>query len=328
MILFLGFILGVLLGFVSSTYSIKKKQEFVSIMSDRKYWEKKIKTSGIKQAYNEFKQSYKDQPQAHNALHIFSETIYKNAGLSGIVYCDDTFAMGCYHGFYIAAIGNEGLQVSKKLDEICIKKFGKRQSGCQHGIGHGILEYMGHKNLSKALDICSTLTWQGKIFGCISGVFMEFNFPLSEKKSGPSIREFTINRPFYPCDTVEARYKTSCYFEIGQYLQSIYKNDYGKLGQMCLGLDNQEFQKYCFLGLGWYAPQGFSYNMDEVVQACNLMPNESSSILCKVSAAHELRGDVKGGQVSIDRVCDGVSEKFWQSCRLNSFFEENKVIFN
>ena len=86
----------------------------------------------------------------------FGDALYHTTSLKGIHICDSKFGFGCYHSFLEEAITDKGLSAINDLDNECSKQFSKGGS-CQHGIGHGILSYLGDDKLSQALTLCTTL---------------------------------------------------------------------------------------------------------------------------------------------------------------------------
>lgn len=216
---------------------------------NREYWRQEIEYRGPAYAYQEFQKRNLEAPKRrqHFAAHVMGTILYEKLGLSGIVVCDDAFAFGCYHGFSSYAIAERGERAIDQLTEICISEFGPI-SGCQHGIGHGILEYAGYDDLPGALRMCESLVYQPTpLIGCTSGVFMEYFTPLS---GGSPVQlehyRFDPQAPYVPCPNVADRFKRSCYFELGQALRQTEGSDYFSV---CGKLSGKERQA-CFLGVG------------------------------------------------------------------------------
>ncbi len=224
---------------------------------------------------------------AHTTFHLFGEVLYTKYGLNGISYCDDFGGFGCYHGLFIKAVSDKGLDVATELDQKCIEKFGKQGLGCPHGIGHGLVEYFGLGKVNEALSICLKLTWQGPFFGCSGGVFMENNFPTTFDKNGVgkvAAREAHGNL-FEPCLSVPSNFKQSCYFEQASWWNQIFLSDYAKVGKFCSQVASTTQSEACLLGVGNSAVETNFYNKDAVITACKQMQNKYSESLCRAGAS-------------------------------------------
>ncbi len=257
------------------------------IAMQRKYWKEKIKQMGTQKAYDLFKiENGQTTPQRqHLYTHIFGELLYEADGIKGIVVCDSTFFFGCYHSFFGRAISQGNDKIVKDLNEECIKKHGPLGTGCQHGIGHGLMEYFGSSRLDKALEAClkiQNLTY----LGCSSGVFMEFNSPtiIGDEKVLMQRRDFDKNNPFYPCETIK-QYKKSCYFELGQWLSKNPALDLRGRGSLCQTIKNEDDRYSCFMGIGNTIGPDANYARGESIANCKKMPNAEGQTLCLAGLA-------------------------------------------
>src|SRR3989338_2641211 len=164
-----------------------------------KAWSARIDSIGTARAYGEFKEAYEAQDSKfqHLAAHVMGSLLYEKEGLAGLGICDATFAFGCYHSFFGSAVSKEGIGAIKDFDRICMEKFGPWGTGCPHGIGHGILEYMGHEKLDEALAACAHTTQKHPLLGCTSGVFMEYNFPvlIGKEEASSQVRKWNPDSP-------------------------------------------------------------------------------------------------------------------------------------
>lgn len=281
-------------------------------------WEKRIEEIGVKEAYIEFKETYKtaDFGAQHPLMHIFGELIYTKAGVDGLAVCDSTFAFGCYHGFFTRAISEEGMGLIPELDKICLKTYGPYGTGCQHGIGHGLIEYTGHSNLEDALSACSMTTQVNEILGCASGVFMEYNTPTiftgTNVTQGP--RRLDKNNPHYPCNTiVPEEYKSSCYYEISSWWSAVFNRDYEKIGVLCKEIDNTKHRELCYLGFGAVAPPSADYSIDGTIDLCKRMPDANAEVLCRAGASWVFFSIPEKRSLA-PLFCEGLTKKNVQYC--------------
>lgn len=273
-------------------------------------WSEVIEKRGPASAYKEFVKAYQNTPfgTQHEMAHIFGELLYDFMGVDGITVCDASFAFGCYHGFFTVAIASEGSSAISFFDKAC-EEADSAPSACRHGIGHGIMEYLGPQKLDQALSLCKETTWSSPIGGCLSGVFMEYNVPLLKDESG----EYTVvarpidsQNPYGPCMSVTEDSKQSCYHELPHWWMVVYDKNYEKIGKLCESVENTTFRSNCFVGVGNIVAPTTDYTVEETVSTCKKMPSQEGSALCRLSAARSFLWNPKGERSAHD-VCAGVA---------------------
>lgn len=260
----------------------------------RSYWADHIDAFGPERAYQELKTIYAAETfgAQHRAAHLFGELLYEKTGVAGFATCDESFSFGCFHSFLTAAVAREGIGIVNKLDAACVEKFGTLGTGCQHGIGHGILEYLGHasENLVRALDACAQTTQIRKLLGCSSGVFMEYNFPtvIAQGEASAKTRTFQPDNPSTPCNTVVPKqFRESCYYELAAWWQRA-TDDIGRLGQWCYAVAAAADREACFLGIGNSVTFSENYRLADTLARCAQMPDAEGILLCRAGAAWAL----------------------------------------
>lgn len=278
--------------------SLFSKEEWQPEMSggvfqQRDQWASIISAVGPHKAYEMFLAEYKDDHfgMQHTMAHIMGELLYETQSLEGLKVCDSSFAFGCYHSFFGRAVAEQGIEILPQLDQACVEKFGPLGSGCQHGIGHGVIEYFGHdeKGLAAALDSCKHTTQVRPLAGCTSGVFMEFNTPIRidgmNAVSDP--RPFVADRPFYPCDVIKDIYRDSCYFEIPQWWNQIPElhKDFAAIGELCQDVADDGNRISCFLGVGNTIGPQSNYQVDISLTDCSHMPTQKGIAECRAGAS-------------------------------------------
>ena len=279
------------------------KEAAVSREALRKNLRNDIEKLGVEIAYQKLKDNFAKETFSlqHLSVHFFGELLFEELGIKGITLCDDTFAFGCYHGFFTSAIAKEGLLVVSELDKICVEKFGLMGLGCPHGIGHGLAEFFGPEKLNEQLAVCETLSWKGPLFGCSGGVFMAHNFPVevSQKEAVPKVRELKEGATLEPCLTVPKKFRRACFFELTSWWRQVLDKDYLSMGKLCDRLSDSKEKKDCFRGIGSSSAEASEYSLEEVVFACDLMPDASSETFCRAGGswaffANPLRRDLSG----------------------------------
>lgn len=249
------------------------------------YWRQEIKSKGSERAYAAFveKNSLQPEQRQHFFAHAMGEALFEELGIEGVVSCTDAFSFGCYHGFSTRAIASGGVEALMKLDAVCVKTFG-HLSGCKHGLGHGILEYVGYQKLERALAMCTSLVAQPTpLMGCTSGVFMEYLSPLVDSDSKSRMIEYS--NPYSPCTDIPKQYRSSCYFELGQWFRQTPNTDYGAL---CNALEEGDAH-YCFLGIGTDMTRGWK-DAETLIARCARF-GALGELACRAGAAWSLVGN-------------------------------------
>lgn len=275
-----------------------------------------LQREGREAAYESFKRAYVNVSfdTQHNAAHIFGESLYEAYGIDGVRTCGSEFNFGCYHGFFTRAVAAEGLPVIGELDRACDASL--RPTACQHGIGHGILEYMGHTRLTDALIACNRTNQPDPLAGCTSGVFMEYNVPLSEDAGSFSVQSRPLDNPaepYHPCTELSEEFRLSCFHELPQWWAQVYGRDFAKLGAFCAEAPFPDADRACFNGLGNIIASFGDYQAPVVAEMCGQIANPKGREECLINAAWSAyleRNDPKGA----DAICAGLPENLQAQC--------------
>lgn len=294
----------------NSRYVIEESKEYIK-------WSNIIETKGPEEGYEIFKEFFKELYLVqHNMSHIFGDILYEKEGVSGVAICDSTFSFGCFHGFFTSAISDVGLEIIPFLDEAC-----NESTECQHGIGHGLMEYMGN-NIVSALRACELTNQPDPLAGCTSGVFMEYNVPLVVHNDTISVepRELNEEKPYGPCIDIPERFRNSCYHELGQWWNQVYEKDYKLIGNLCKNIENDTYRQSCFSGVGNIIPNSAEYNLELTIQLCEEMPTDEGIVNCKIRASWAF---LNSPNQSIDGplVCGALEEEDKKQCLKNEDIE-------
>ncbi len=263
---------------ISRKVSLKSSPEKESLSNQ-------IDSLGPKEAYEQFKQTVsQSSPEDQHALaHLFGGLLYQKLGKKGVAVCDSTFGFGCYHGFYILALATEGTGIIKELDKICVTDPQAGGQNCQHGLGHGLMEYFGPNKLTEALAFCQQTTRVDNVHGCAAGVFMDYNEPLLAAAGTPQVRALSGD-PYQPCLSAPDEFKDACYYQISQWWAQVFNNDFKKIGQLCQQIKDENNKHSCFSGAGIAAADNNHYDPVKVVSSCESLPTPATILLCKKAA--------------------------------------------
>ncbi len=286
------------------------------IAQERERWSRAIKREGAAQAYESLVATYQTSTFAvqHVAMHLMGELLWEHRGLEGLTICDERFAYACHHAFLWRAIGERGPSAIRELDRACVERFGPRTPACQHGIGHGILEYLGHDRLDAALVECRKTTPQHPFFGCPAGVFMEYFAPLvmgdGQKTHEPV--PFNADDPYEPCPDVPSEFRGACYFKIAEWWHVYRHMNLTAIGQLCGGLTDVTDRETCFIGTGKTAADAYALN--ETAGWCKTMPEREGEILCRAGAMWTFRRAPETRAVA-DRLCTALEGEAASRCQ-------------
>ncbi|MBI2617494.1 hypothetical protein HYW55_05135 [Candidatus Gottesmanbacteria bacterium] len=289
------------------------------------YWTERIQTVSSEKAYSELTgiPSRYNRSQ-HLAAHIFGELLYNFDGVPGILICDSRYAYGCFHGFFGNAIQEKGLDIVGEANTQCIEKGGVNETGCRHGIGHGVLEHLGNLSIEavfQALDTCKKIQTPS-ILGCTQGVFMEYNFPSSERTDTSTSERRTqdVTKPFAPCDEIPLEHKASCYFELGEWWNESIDPDFKQLRTHCRFL-NKEIYEACLTGIGRAIGQLTNFDIDGVQKKCSAFREESDRTFCfsgaywvftAVESQKEKAKFLCPENIGGERICQKVAQKIYE----------------
>jgi hypothetical protein len=283
------------------------------------YWSDQIRTTDPGVVYQELKRTFSGAKKdiQHNAAHIFGESLYEVLGVPGITTCDSDFRSGCYHGFLTRAVQVHGTFIVRELDGFC--RASLHPLACQHGLGHGVLEFYGRARLTQALDACADLSVVlNPVQGCYSGVFMEYNEPEIQNETLRMVVQRPLGaeeRPYAPCPDVDSKYRPACYQQLAQWWSQLFHNDFTHMGALCTGITDGQNRETCFSGIGPVAASTAGYDQKKTAITCMKMPEDARDT-CLKNAAWSFSaniGDRSGGE----RLCKQVSLGERQQCLEN-----------
>ncbi|MCP6719985.1 MAG: hypothetical protein KJI72_01485 [Patescibacteria group bacterium] len=289
----------------------------------RNYWAERIDAVGAKRAYEEFKETYYKEHFGiqHTLAHVMGELLYEKESVQGLTVCDATFAFGCYHSFFGRVLSEHGIAIIPELDKACVEKFGPLGTGCQHGIGHGLREFMGSEKLVDALEACILTTQLKDLFGCTSGIFMENNVPIvisADKPAYTEPRTLNPNNPYEPCNTiVPEQFRNSCYYEMAQWWNQVFNRNWEKMGRLCEEVGNEEYTKSCYFGIGNITAPSSQYEVEATINKCKQMPSREAEVTCRSGASWSFFAEPIARDKSPE-ICKGLGAEIEQKCAKES----------
>jgi hypothetical protein len=261
------------------------------------FWKTRIEKVGAVRAYAELADVSEglNPSESHALAHYFGGALYAVRGISGISVCDDKYIYGCLHEFMGRAIASEGLSELPHIGEVC-----ENILTCFHGIGHGILAFLGYdeESLREALSACESLPAHESFGGCWSGVFMEYDLQ-SMLVGNASLTPLEVSQaPLSPCDTLPGRFAPACYF----WQPHVWKKALSgtltprhlaaRMGEMCSGA-GEEYRLHCAGGVGQALVSIAAYDPARLIALCeSATPNSLERLACRASAGRAVAGSV------------------------------------
>ena len=242
----------------------------------------------------------------HHYAHIIGDELYKESGPDAIFYCTNEFAYGCYHSVLANAIEEKGISILPKLNQFCIEKD-PNEWGCQHGIGHGVISYIGYDTeaIFDAVAICATLESEVSKRGCLGGIFMEFNQISMLDLSGESQRVLSEEGLHFPCSKVNQEYQSECYFEQVIWWLTMSDNDFERVGKLCSEVTSEKAKQWCFRRVGEFASELTKNDIKGTQKICNQMPDEGISYCLQMA---------QDWWIADDRVCENIDPSYREIC--------------
>lgn len=244
----------------------------------------------------------------HDVAHKAGRIAYEQYNTAAFKLCSSECHSGCYHGATEAFFRDHGTtNLADNLKVICsseLNPFFSHQ--CLHGIGHGLMAWASY-DLPESLKSCELLPTDSAIQSCYTGVFMEnIVGGLTDKKS-EHYTKYLSDDPQYPCNQVEDKYKSSCYFLQTSRMLQIFGVDFKKVADTCAAAP-QAYQRTCFESMG--RDVGGVYPGKELssIEACSNAPAGTMREGCLVGAVQDSFWDPTGQDNAL-RFCQTLTEK-------------------
>src|SRR3989344_1218415 len=198
------------------------------------------------------------------ALHVYGSVL--NAVPEYIPVC----ASGYYHGLleeYLATARD----YKTGIVEVCGTPAGKDYFNwfqCVHGEGHGIMQYRENDVLVSLKDCDLVDPAGGAQEICYAGVFME-NIT-TEEKTGHTSKYIKADNPIYPCDMVETKYKSACYFLSSSMILKLNGWNFADGFKSCDTKAETAYRWLCYESMGRDVSGSTYRNKDRVIELCML----------------------------------------------------------
>ncbi len=263
-----------------------KKTAYLSYREMTAQWRAVFFNRDAATAYAIFLRSAATVPsdEAHSYAHLGGRLLYERYGLNGVRFCTDDFNFACYHGFASLVIEGQGPSEIPSLLDAC---GAHGLLNCQHGVGHGLVAYMGNDHLNDALKFCPTQ----RSGPCTTGIFMEYFLNTMTDSEDRRILSFDPHDPTAPCAVVtESQYMAACHYnlpKLWRYFISQQTPDqterYIHIGKYCEMIPNRDYRSACFAGTGALAAAFANFDEATTMALCDGMAPDGRDA-CKADA--------------------------------------------
>lgn len=301
---------------IDSSLSFQYKEEKVR-------WQQYFDDAPVGEVYSRFLETASglDYYAAHGLSHIIGEELYDREGWEGIAFCTQDFGFGCFHGFSGAALFDGGLKATEKLSLACTNLQRGDYLGCIHGIGHGILAYLGNDNLVQALVACESAQRDEAVGGCFGGVIMEYNYNTMQSQSGIDLRPFSEADAYSPCLSLSDPYTPACYYELPSWWYASFEGMgttdsagiFTRIGQLCSDIQDEASRTFCFRGTGNVVGPRSDVQVARMKEWCDEMPTKNSHDLCYAEALGHLLNSEEGTK-ELRVLCESKKVTFTSVC--------------
>lgn len=275
------------------------------------YWAQSIKTVGAKEAYISFKKRVAefDPNTQHGMAHAFGGALFNTGGIHMLSICDASFNYGCLHQFSGSAMQSLGLSAVQDLNQACLSD--PDVNACQHGIGHGLISYLGYteRNLKEAVALCQQYAPSTSMQSCVSGVFMEYNLrSLLGANGQPRAKEGTDLTAL--CKPFAGLAGKSCVLYLVQWWKGALPKDdpvktLARMERLCENVATA-YRLTCYEGAGLTVPMTAHYDPQAAVALCDgAILDSQKALICRAYAAIVFAGT--GTPLKAKQMCAGLT---------------------
>lgn len=220
---------------------------------------------------------------SHLLNHTAGVSAYRTHGTSGIIFCKDYFLQSCYHGFLIEFIAEHGIEKIGDVITECASAGHHVVSQCSHGIGHGLLAWIGYKELPQAFGWCDSIALRHPdlvVEQCYNGVAMENHWAVHEGGDPSPDRWINDNDIFFPCtDPRIARdWRLACWQNQASVFFEHFKGDYKKTYNACKSVAEAPYRDACLNNLARQMHPGAEGSSAKARMLCNMMSEEDRGL--------------------------------------------------
>lgn len=281
---------------------MSKEFDSVLIMSDDDFAKDAIRKFSLNSVVESLRRtSYGRGIDCHNRAHEVGRMAYEIVDDSAFRECGIQCHSGCRHGATEAFFAEKGTaNLAQNLNLLCNEALnGFNTHQCIHGIGHGLMAWTDYE-LPEALESCDLLASQAAQSSCYTGVFMENivgGLSSDEESVFGHFTEYLNEDPQYPCNILDAKYKSECYFLQSDRMLDLTRN-FAKVAEECNKAPAQ-YHRSCFESMGRTVSGNRARDPEKSIATCQAIPNKEQADYCIIGALQDQLWDESQGPNAI-----------------------------
>ena len=234
----------------------------------------------------------------HQRAHDLGRYAYDLYGAYAFALASHECQAGSLHGSTEALIRDRGTaNLQADVAALCSNtpnSFFRHQ--CIHGVGHGLMAWTSYE-LYDALLLCDHLESNFDRESCYSGVFME-NIVGGLSGTMGHFTEYLSEDPHYPCNALDARYVSPCYYYQTSRMIELYERDFQKLANGCSEAPSYAHRN-CFLSMGRDVGQETRGNPAASIEICGYIQVPANHSSCTEGSVQDRFWDLGGADEAI-----------------------------
>ncbi len=294
------------------------------LFSDDAYLRSYIGSYGPSKALTELSTLSSQQESCHPRAHEVGRISYEIYEEGAFAKCSAECQSGCYHGAVESYFKKNGtVNLAGALSGICnpeLNSFFMHQ--CLHGIGHGLMAWTNYE-LFDALNSCDLISAGRE--SCYTGVFME-NIVGGIAGTMGHFTKYMSDDPHYPCNVIDGKYKSACYFYQTSRMTSLFNGDFSKVARACKEAP-PEYQRSCFESMGRDSGGRNRQNPKAAITACANAPYGNQRIWCLAGAVQDTFWDSSGQDTAL-KFCESLIDHSEKKYCYETVFERAKQVLN
>jgi len=220
--------------------------------------------------------------QSHPMAHVLGAYAYQVYGTiqATLENCSYKVFQGCFHGAFQAYLTDQPDITPALVQTMCRIENTFRLYVCLHGLGHGLM-LATEGRVNQSLALCDALGTDYARGSCYGGVFMENLVAYIDSTQPSAIAghlhgetyPFMVDAddPYFPCDVVLEKYKTSCWLIQTSLMLFFNHGDFADIAEKCATLPQPHYLT-CFGSMGRDASAYSARDPQRVVEDCAYAP--------------------------------------------------------
>ena len=234
----------------------------------------------------------------HQRSHTIGRAAYKIFGAAAFSLAAHECQSGSLHGATEALFRDRGVTTLK--DDVAVLCGSTSNAfdhhNCVHGVGHGLMAWTSYE-IFDTLDMCDQLEPEIDRLSCYSGAFME-NVVGGLSGSMGHVTTYLSEDPHFPCNILERKYVSPCYFYQTSRMATLFKHDMSKIGEACLDAPEYAYRD-CFLSFGRDVGNATRGEPLKAIEICNEVENIENRSGCMEGAVQDRFWDVSGASEAL-----------------------------